>query len=75
MSLSSVHNSNGIPVSKFSRSFIHFFKALQIDLWVEHISGKKAWHKEKLGYAGASMQVTLTTVFAKANTVMYEIKY
>ena len=35
----------------------------------------KAWPEEKPGYAGASMHVTLTTVFAPTNTIMYEIKY
>ena len=56
-------------------SFFFFFKALKIHLWVEPICEMKAWPKEKPGYAGASMHVTLTTVFAPANTIMYEIKY
>lgn len=49
----------------FNFSFLFFFKeALKIRLWVEPICEMKAWPKEKPGYAGVSMHVTLTTVFA-----------
>lgn len=45
----------------FSFSFTLCCKGLKINLWAKYIKEQKALDKEKLGYAGASMCVTLTT--------------